>query len=279
MNKTLQTSVRAVCWMIAIISRTYASSAAADSPQSESANKTILYITRHGEDVPELVNSDPSFTVTFNNCNTDGSCCVEALNPLGRVRASALADWFESKRITRRLTHVIASHKLRTRETVEKIAKLAGLGGDLDGDGTSDGQDVDQAPGDGVINIPPAPGECDPGWTASSSVRQPQINYINTLPVGSRAVVCSHSPVIYPLMQAFGIDTTDPIKFPKDSRGRVSGFNNLWVVELKPVTTGGATAYQGRLLSYIQLDFDLDVSLIRRDYGLKHGRGSKSDED
>lgn len=264
--------------MIAVIVGFYAPHAAADSPQSESANRTILYLTRHGEDVPELVNSDPNFTVTLNNCNEDGSCCVEPLNPLGRVRASALADWFESKRITRTLTHVVASHKVRTRETVEKIAKLAGLGGDLDGDGTPDGQDVDQAPGDGVINIPPAPAECDPGWTSSSSVRQPQIDFINTLPLGSRAVVCSHSPVIYPLMQAFGIDTSDPVKFPKDSRGRVVGFNNLWVVELKPVTTAGVTTYQGRLLSYIQLDFDLDVSLFKRDYGLKHGRGSKSDE-
>ena len=251
----------------------------ADPPHSEAAHKTIIYFTRHCEDVPELVNSDPAFTVTFNQCNSDNSCCVEPLNPLGQVRAAALADWFESKRIPQTLTHVIASHKLRTRQTVEKIARLAGLGGDLDGDGLPDGQDVDQAPGDGVINVPPTPGECDAGWTSSSSVTQPQIDYIKTLPVGSRAVVCSHSPVLYPLMQAFGIDTTDPIKFPKDSRGRVSGFNNLWVVELKPITAGGMTTYQGRLLSYIQLDFDLDVSLIKRDYNLKQGRGSRSDED
>jgi hypothetical protein len=281
MKRTTQTilSLRVASCLLATLASLTPAGARADSPHSESANKTIVYFVRHGEDVPELVSSDPSFTVTFNNCNADGSCCVEVLNPLGRVRASTLADWFESKRITRTLTHVVASHKVRTRDTVAKIAYLAGLGGDLDGDGTLDGQDVDQAPGDGVINVPPAPGECDPGWTSSSSVRQPQIDYINTLPVGSRAVVCSHSPVLYPLMQAFGIDTSDPIKFPKDSRGRVSGFNNLWVVELKPATVGSATAYQGRLLSYIQLDFDLDVSLIKRDYGLQHGRGSKSDED
>lgn len=272
-------SLQTACLILAALAICGPASSKADSPQSAANDRTIVYLTRHGEDVPELVNLDPSFSVTFNNCNEDGSCCVEALNPLGRVRASALADWFESKRITRTLTHVIASHKIRTRQTVEKIAKLAGLGGDLDGNGTLDGLDVDQAPGDGVINVPSTPAECDPGWTSSSSVRQPQVDYINTLPVGSRAVVCSHSPVIYPLMQAFGIDTSDPIKFPKDSRSRVAGFNNLWVVELKPVTTGAVTKYQGRLLSYIQLDFDLDVSLFKRDYGLKHGRGSKSDED
>lgn len=249
----------------------------AQAPLSAAANTTIVYFTRHGEDVPELVNSDPSFAVAFNNCNSDSSCCVEALNPLGTVRAAALADWFETKGITRTLTHVIASHKLRTRQTVAKVAYFAGLGGDLNGDGTLDGTDVDQSPGDGVINVPATPAECDPGWTSSASVRQPQIDYIKTLPLGSRAVVCSHSPVIYPLMQAFGIDTSDPVRFPKDSRGRVVGFNNLWAVELKP--TGVDGAYQGRLLSHVRLDFDLGVSLINRDYGVKPGEGSKADKE
>ena len=245
----------------------------------ESFNPTIVYFTRHADDVPELVGSDPTFTVTFNNCNADGSCCVEALNPLGKVRAAALADWFEARGITRTLTHVIASHKLRTRQTVAKIANLARLGGDLNGDGIPDGTDVDQSPGDGVINVPSTPGECDPGWTSSSSVRQPQIDYIKSLPLGSRAVVCSHSPVLYPLMQAFGIDTSDPVNFPKDSRGRVSGFDNLWVVELKPVVDQGVVSYQGRLLMHVLLDFDLKAALSNRDYGLGSGRGSRDDED
>jgi hypothetical protein len=253
-------------------------SARADSPQAESASKTIIYFVRHCEDVPELVNSDPSFTVTFNNCNTDGSCCVEALNPLGKVRAAALAEWFEAKGLTRTLTHVIASHKVRTRQTVERIANLAGLGGDLDGNGTPDGTDLDQAPGDGVINVPSTPAECDAGWTSSSSVRQPQIDYLKTLPLGSRAVLCSHSPTLYPIMQAFGIDTSDPIKFPKAPNGRVSGFNNLWTVELKPVAVEGGFTYQGRLLSHVVLDLDLGVSLINRDYGLGPEKGAKDDE-
>ena len=168
----------------------------AQAPPSVAPSTTIVYFTRHGEDSPELVNWDPSFSVTFNDCNSENSCCVEALNPLGIVRSAALADWFEAKGITHSLTHVIASHKLRTRQTVARIAYFAGLGGDINGDGTPDGTDVDQAPGDGVINVPATPAECDPGWTSSSSVRQPQIDYINTLPVGSRAVVCTHSPVM-----------------------------------------------------------------------------------
>jgi hypothetical protein len=253
------------------------SSTRADAPQSESKDKTIIYFLRHGEDVPELVGSDPSFNVTFNNCNQDGTCCEEVLNPLGRVRAAALADWFEAKKITRTLTHVIASHKIRTRQTVQKLAQAAGLGGDLNGDGTPDGTDVDQEPGDGVIDVPATPAECDPGWTSSSSVTKPQINYISSLPLGSRAAVCSHSPVLYPLMQAFGIDTSDPVNFPKDSRGRVKGFNNLWVVELEMVNVDGAPKYQGRLIEHVVLDFELGVSLIGRDFG--NGPGDEKEDD
>ena len=279
MKRTTQSlsSVRTAYWITSTIIGLFTAGAHADAPQSAAPNTTIIYFVRHGEDVPELVNSDPSFSVAFNNCNADSSCCVEALNPLGRVRAVALADWFETKGITRTLTHVIASHKLRTRQTVAKIALLAGLGGDLDGNGTPDGTDVDQAPGDGVINVPPTPGECDPGWTSSRSVIQPQTDYINTLPLGSRAVLCSHSPALYPIMRALGIDTSDPVRFPKDSTGRVTGFNNLWAVELKPVTVGDGITYQGRLLSHILLDLDVGVSLIERDYGLGAEKGSKSD--
>jgi phosphohistidine phosphatase SixA len=234
----------------------------AGSSLPEFRGKTVLYFVRHGEDSPELTSFDPSFSVVFNNCTEDAGCCEEVLNPLGQARAVALADWFETRRIAPTLTHVIASHKIRTRQTVARIALAAGLGGDLDGDGDLDGTDTDQAPGDGVINVPSAPLECDAGFTSSSSVLQPQIDYLKTLPRGSKAVVCSHSPVMYPLMQAFGIDTSDPVKFPKDSRGRVSGFNNVWIVEFDRVKVGGEFTYQGRLLAHVQLDLKLEVSDI-----------------
>lgn len=250
----------------------------ADSPESRSRRSTIVYITRHGEDVPELVGADPSFSVSFNHCLPDGSCCEEVLNPLGRQRVAALADWFYDKGITRTLTHVIASHKIRTRQTVAKIAQLAGLGGDLDGDGILDGSDVDQAPGDGVINVPSTPLECDPGFTSSSSALKPQSDFLKSLPIGSRAVLCSHSPVIYPLMQDLGIDVSDPVKFPKDARGRVVGFNNLWVIELKPVTIAGATTYQGRLLSHLVLDIEVGVSLIERNHRDDTHHSAKEEE-
>jgi len=235
----------------------------ADAPQSQAPNTTIIYFVRHGEDSPELVAFDPSFSVVFNNCNVGGTCCEEVLNPIGEERAARLADWFKASHITDTLTHVIASHKIRTRQTVEKIAQFAGLGGDLDGDGDLDGAYIDQAPGDGVVNVPSTPLECDPGFTSSASATQPQIDFLRALPVGSRAVVCSHSPVLYPVMQAFGIDTSDPVKFPKDSRGRVSGFNNLWVVQLD--MAGGS--YQGRLLKHSFLNLSLEESVVNRDFG------------
>lgn len=280
MKKTtqLKLSVNAVWWMISAIAGFATLGARAEAPLSASPNSTLVYFVRHGEDTPELVGSDPSFSVTFNNCNEDSSCCEEVLNPLGKVRAASLAEWFESNHITRTLTHVIASHKIRTRQTVGKIAELAGLGGDLNGDGTLDGTDVDQAPGDGVINVPATPTECEPGWTSSSSVRQPQIDYLRALPLGSRAVLCSHSPVIYPVMQSFGIDTSDAVKFPKDSRGRVRGFNNLWIIELKPAEANGVLTYHGRLLAHTLIDLELGVTSIDRDYGVGRGQGSRDDE-
>jgi len=109
-------------------------------------------------------------------------------------------------------------------------------------------------------------------------VRQPQIDYLATLPLGSRAVLCSHSPVLYPIMQAFGIDTNDPAKFPKDSRGRVRGFDNVWAMELTPTSAGGAVFYQGRLVEHLILDFELDASFTHRDYGNKAGPGAREEE-
>jgi hypothetical protein len=254
-TQTILSGVQLSCLVAATIGFLTAS-APADGPQSESPHTTLIYFVRHGEDIDELV--DPTYKVTPLYTNVEGTCYLTVLNPLGKMRAAALADWFEARKITKTLTQVIATHKIRTRQTVEPVAQAAGLGGD-----------IDQAPGDGVFNVPWWPGECEAGWTSSKSVIQPQTNYINTLPLGSRVVLCSHSPALYPIMQAFGVDTSDPVEFPKDpiDPKKVRGFNNLWVVELKPVLVGGNWAYQGRLLEHVLLDFQLGVSLINREHG------------
>ena len=265
LTHTILSGVKLSCLAVTTIGF-LASSAQAAAPESEARNTTIIYFVRHAEDIDELI--DSSYKVIPNNWNADRTCYETVLNPLGKMRGAALAEWFEARKITKTLTQVIASHKIRTRQTVEPIAQAAGLSGD-----------IDQAPGDGVINVPWWPGECDAGWTSSKSVIQPQTNYINTLPLGSRAVLCSHSPALYPIMQAFGIDTSDPVQFPKDPTDpkKVSGFNNLWAVELKPVQVGGTWAYRGRLLEHVLLDFQLDASLIDREHG--NGPSHQSSDD
>jgi phosphohistidine phosphatase SixA len=282
MKKSLATllSVSAASYMMSALLSLCPSLAQGSAPPSQSPHTTLIYFVRHAEDADELV--DPSYTITFNNAV--GSCHETVLNPLGKMRAVSLAEWFEARHITKTLTHVIATHKIRTRQTVAPIAQAAGLGGDLDGDGILDGTDLDQAPGDGVINVPSFPEECTPGWTSSASVIGPQINYLNTLPLGSRAVLCSHSPAVYPIMRAFGIDTSDPVKFPKTGTAnttseRVKGFNNVWAVELSPVQVGGTWTYQGRLLDHVLLDFQLDVTAIDRDYGNRPNHQSSDDKE
>ena len=235
--------------------------AQAGGPCSESPHTITIFFVRHGEDADEML-LEPSYTITFNNAV--GSCHETVLNPLGKMRATVLADWFEAQKITKTLTHVVATHKIRTRQTVQPIAQAAGLSGAND-------LVMDQMPGDGVINVPWWPWECEAGWTSSKSVIQPQTNFINTLPLGSRVVLCSHSPALYPIMQAYGIDTSDPVLFPKDPTdpNKVGGFNNLWAVELKPVQVGSTWGYKGRLLAHALLDFQIEVSPIDP----KHGNG------
>jgi hypothetical protein len=244
--------------------------AQAGPPFAASPHTTIIWFTRHAEDIDELGND--TYKVVPLKYNADGTCYVTALNPLGMMRAIMLADWFEENHIAKTLTHVIASHKIRTRQTVGPIAQAAGLTGDSD-----------QAPGDGVFNVPWWPGECDAGWTSSKSVIGPQTNFINTLPLGSRVVLCSHSPALYPIMQAYGIDTSDPVQFPKDAADakKVGGFTNLWAVELRLVNVGGAWAYQGRLLEHLEMDFLPDVSRLypARGNGPGYHRGCTSSDD
>ncbi len=78
-----------------------------------------------------------------NNWNAERTCYETVLNPLGRMRGAMLAYWFKARHITKTLTQAVATHKIRTRQTVELVAQAAGLGGD-----------VDQAPGDGVFHVP-----------------------------------------------------------------------------------------------------------------------------
>lgn len=193
--------------------------------------ETLIYFVRHGEDEVALIDPERGrrlgLKVLLTDCKTFGrgkerdECCLEILNPLGEMRAILLANWFLDQGITEQLTHVIASHKIRTRQTVGEIAADAALGGD-----------IDQNPGDGVQQIPPFVEECDDGFESSKSSRDPMIAALGALLPGSTAVVGAHSPTIYPIMESFGIDTSDPVDFPRRPNGKVKGFNNLWIVSI-----------------------------------------------
>ena len=137
--------------------------------------------------------------------------------------------------IAHRLTHLIATNKPRTVETLAALAAASGLGGDHDGDGVPDGKDVDLLPGDGIQQYPADIRECDPGFEATSGSKPHIVAAIRELPPGSEAVVANHSETLYSIItETTGIDTSDPALFPKEdgSTTRVRNFNDLWVVRL-----------------------------------------------
>jgi hypothetical protein len=169
---------------------------------------TTLYFVRHGETQRRLVATG---TGTFAEvCTVTRSCCDTPLNPLGVARRDALSDWFVRHGITNRLTHLIATNKPRTVETLAALAVASGLGGDRDGDGVLDGADVDLVPGDGIQQYPADVRECDPGFETTAGSKPFIVDAILALPRGSEAVVAKED----------------------GSTTRVRNFNDLWVVRL-----------------------------------------------
>lgn len=211
--------------------------------------ETLVYFTRHAEDEVALVQPVGSARALLSDCHPfldDGEldeCCLEVLSSLGQLRATLLAKWFWNQGITETVTHVIASHKTRTRQTVEAIASDAGLDGD-----------VDLNPGDGVQQVPAFAQECDSGFEKASSSRGPMVEAIEALPLGSVAVVGAHSGTLYKIMDALGIDTSDEMIFPRNPDGKVKGYNNLWIVSLD---AGGSAV----LVEHLVIDFELAVQV------------------
>jgi len=197
-----------------------------------------LYFVRHAEDQIAVFQQGQNGNVFLPDCKpfmdagvlTD--CCTEVLTPLGTNRAGLLAKWFADKGLLPSITHVLATHKVRTLETVQPIAHAAGLDRDLNGDGIPDGTDVDKNPGDGVQQIPAFVAECEDGYEVAHNFYPLTVDYLHALPSGSGVVVAGHSASLYPIMQSFGIITTNKVRFPQNSAGRVNTYNNLWVVEV-----------------------------------------------
>jgi len=200
---------------------------------------TTLYFVRHGETQRRLVGTG---TGTFAEvCTPTRSCCETPLNALGIARRDALTDWFVKHGLAQHLTHLIATNKPRTTETLAALALVSGLGGDQNGDGVADGTDDDLVPGDGIQQYPPHVRECDPGFEATTGSKAAIVAAILALPPGSHAVVANHSETLYPIItETTGIDTSDPVLFPKEdgSTTRVRNFNDLWVVQVDGAGSG-----------------------------------------
>ncbi len=198
-------------------------------------NRTIIYFTRHAEKQTSTVDLGAALNLPDNadgepiniGKNRDDLCgdskCAEQLSDFGLVRAQLLADWFDRKGITEDITHVFASHKTRTRQTVEEIAMRAGLNND--DDLISDG--VQQLPADGM--------ELNPQSTGPSE--QPTIDALYLLEPGDVAVVAGHSGTLYDIFEGLNIDTSDNGDFPKDTRpgkeGKVRDYGDVWKIIIR----------------------------------------------
>jgi len=221
--------------------------------------KTI-YFVRHAEDQVALFPRGKNGKVYASDCKpfkNEGvreDCCTEVLNELGAKRAELLAKWFTDEGLLPSITHVLATHKVRTLQTVQPIAHAAGLDRDVNGDGVPDGADVDKNPGDGVQEIPAFVTECQRGYEVAHNFYPLVVEHLRSLPLGSGIVVAGHSASLYPIMQNLGIDTSDPLRFPKNSIGRVNGYNNLWIVEADANN-------MGTLLAHVRMNFALTESV------------------
>jgi hypothetical protein len=185
------------------------------APDAEAGTKKLLYFVRHGESGPQFLPTSTPGTFT-DNCLPDRSCCTTPLTPIGLERGVGLRDWFAEHKKLETVTHLIATNKVRTSQTIQLIADATGVP---------------------IVKATGTAGECDVGFKGTPDSAPYLISAINALPEGAVAVIAGHGEAMYAIMAATtGIDTSDPVEYPKDATGRVVGFNHLWIIELDSVT-------------------------------------------
>lgn len=163
-------------------------------------------------------NGDPSKGKNRNDV-CGGDKCAEELNALGLARADLLADWFSHHRVTHKLDAVYSSHKERTRQTVAPTAAAAGL-------------TVQQLPSDGT--------ELEPEGTSSSECLT--LDAIANAASGDTLLIAGHSGTLYDIMgdgndtcAGLGLlkdDDASSNRFPKDAKGKVADFGDIWKVTI-----------------------------------------------
>ncbi len=223
-----------------------------------SAERLTVYFTRHAEKktvttnigAPTIIyttDADGNFientaaTTQEKGSNLNEVCgeskCAEVLSGEGELRASLLAQWFHDSGIARKVDAVYATHKTRTQQTVTPLATSLGL-------------DVMQLPSVGTELNPESttPSEC----ATLEAIEAARFNSdIDTI------VVAGHSGTLYDIMGSFdelngtgvkdcgaltglGLNTGNTVpgtgdtnRFPKDSKGKVADFGDLWKVVIK----------------------------------------------
>jgi len=208
------------------------STTASANGNNQNAPVTV-YFTRHAEKKTSTL--DLGDGLSQDVCGV--SKCAEELNAEGLLRARLLADWFANRGITDQLTHAFSSNKKRTLQTIELIAADAGLD-----------NDVDMTP-DGVQQLPANGTELDPESTGAS--RDLTIEALLNMPGGSHVLVAGHSGTIYKIMDNIGLDTSDPVRFPRKSNGKVRDFGDIWKVVIHPA--GSASLHWAVKLDAVRL--------------------------
>ena len=217
----------------------------ADEDNDYDSNRTVVYITRHAEKLDVLRPVSEPSGIYKDNCNNDRDRCEEALNAAGQLRAKLLADWFDRRGIADDVTHVISSDKNRTRDTVLPLVELIEI----------TLPDFDYVL-DGVWQVPFAVADADLNMAneinGNSGSVVPSVEAIQSLQLGSVAVLAAHSGTIYRILGGedtdgnpatdkdgdfsvgLGIDTTtDAGLFPKKDNGKVPTFGDVWKVVIK----------------------------------------------
>ncbi len=195
-------------------------------------SEVTIYFTRHAEKQTVLVDADDGHLIK--QCGA--SKCAEELSSKGILRANLLADWFARNKITEKLTHAYASHKLRTRQTILPTVKEAQLGGDTDKNADDGIQEFPVYNGDSFAL------ELSPEKTSASE--QPTIDALMALPPGSVALVAGHSGTLYDIMAGLGLDdvclkktvkTCNQDRYPINNvkKAKVADYGDIWKIVIR----------------------------------------------
>lgn len=224
-------SLSGAAFILSILIALPTASIADGNDKKKNNNKIVIYFTRHAEKQTQVKELDDGQLMEV--CGTKK--CAEELSSLGELRANLLADWFENKGITKQLTHIFSSHKLRTLQTIRHIAEASGLSGDND-------KNAD----DGVQEFPILNAETNEfaeelSPESTSSSESPTINALKNLDPGSVALVAGHSGTLYDIMYGLGLtdactkataETCNQDRYPINDKFKVANFGDIWKVEL-----------------------------------------------